>query len=82
MVALEQSHRVVKLIEVITGWNLAQMEVKDVPFRRPLCFSRDGGLLVTMGGPELLQVRGPRAIRRGRCSLNKMIMAVGPLMVE
>ncbi len=65
MVALEQSRRVVKLIEVTTGRNLAQREAADVPFCRPLCFSRDGTRLATMGGPELLQVSDLRAIRRG-----------------
>ena len=64
VVALEQSHRVVKLIEVTTGRNLAQIEAADVPFCRPLCFSRDGSLLATMGGPELLQVWDLRTIRK------------------
>jgi WD40 repeat protein len=65
VVALEQSRRVVKLIEVATGRELAQIEAADVPFCRPLCFSRDGTRLATMGGPELLQVWDLRAIRRG-----------------
>ena len=69
VVALEQSRRVVKLIEVTTGRNLAQMEAADVPFCRPLCFSRYGTRLVTMGGPELLQVWDLRAIRRGLKSI-------------
>src|SRR5262249_56744701 len=65
VVALEQSRRVVKLIEVTTGRELAQLEAADVPFCRPLCFSRDGTLLATMGGPELLQIWDLRAIRSG-----------------
>jgi WD40 repeat protein len=64
VVALEKSRRVVKLIEVTTGRNLAQIEAADAPFCRPLCFSRDGSLLATMGGPELLQVWDLRAIRK------------------
>ena len=55
----------VKLIEVTTGWDLAQLEAADVPLCKPLCFSRDGSLLATRGGPELLQVWDLRAIRRG-----------------
>jgi hypothetical protein len=65
MVALEQSRRVVRLIEVTTRRELAPLEAADVPVCTPLCFSRDGNLLATRGGPELLQVWDLRAIRRG-----------------
>jgi WD40 repeat protein len=65
VVALEQSRRVVKLIQVATGRELARLEAADVPLCLPLCFSRDGRLLATSGGPELLQVWDLRAIRRG-----------------
>src|SRR5258708_27657042 len=63
--ALEQSRRVVRLIEVSTGRDLARLEAADVPLCQPLCFSQDGSLLATMGGPELLQVWDLRAIRTG-----------------
>jgi WD40 repeat protein len=65
VVALEQSRRLVKLIEVATGRELAQLEAADVPLCTPLCFSRDGRLLATRGGPGLLQVWDLRVIRRG-----------------
>jgi WD40 repeat protein len=65
VVALEQSRRVVKLIEVATRRELARLEAADVPLCMPLCFSPDGSLLATRGGPELLQVWDLRAIRRG-----------------
>jgi WD40 repeat protein len=65
VVALEQSDRVVRLIEVSTGRDLARLEAADVPVCNPLCFSRDGSLLATRGGPELLQVWDLRAIRKG-----------------
>jgi WD40 repeat protein len=65
VVALEKTRRVVKLIEVSTGLELAQLEASDVPLCRPICFSRDGNLLLTAGGPELLQVWDLRAIRKG-----------------
>jgi len=65
VVALEQSRRLVKLIEVATGRELAQLEAADVPLCTPLCFSRDGRLLATRGGPGLLQVWDLRAIRQG-----------------
>jgi WD40 repeat protein len=64
VVALEKSRRAVRLIEVTTGRDLAQLEAADVPLCMPLCFSRDGSLLATRGGPELLQVWDLRAIRR------------------
>jgi hypothetical protein len=64
VVALEQSRRVVKLKEVATGRDLAQLEAADVPHSNPLGFSGDGRLLVTRGGPELLQVWDLRAIRK------------------
>jgi hypothetical protein len=48
MVALERSRRVVKLIEVATGRNLAQREAAHVPVCRPLCFGQDGTRLATM----------------------------------
>jgi WD40 repeat protein len=65
VVALEQSRRVTSLIEVTTGRELARLEAADVPLCMPLCFSPDGSLLATRGGPELLQVWDLRAIRRG-----------------
>jgi WD40 repeat protein len=65
VVALEQSHRVVRLIEVSTGRELARLEAADVPVCIPLCFSREGSLLATRGAPEVLQVWDLRAIRRG-----------------
>jgi WD40 repeat protein len=70
VVALEQSRRVVRLIEVTTGRDVARLEAADVPLCTPLCFSRDGSLLATRGGPELLQVWDLRAIRRGLKAMN------------
>jgi WD40 repeat protein len=70
VVALEQSRQVVRLIEVTTGRDLARLEAADVPLCTPLCFSRDGSLLATRGGPELLQVWDLRAIRRGLKAIN------------
>jgi WD40 repeat protein len=65
VVALERTRRVVRLIEVTTGRDLARLEAADVPLCTPLCFSQDGSLLATRGGPELLQVWDLRTIRRG-----------------
>jgi WD40 repeat protein len=65
VVALDQTRRVVKLIEVSTGRELAQLEAADVPLCKPLCFSPDGSLLATRGAPGLLQVWDLRAIRKG-----------------
>jgi WD40 repeat protein len=65
MVALAQSRRVVRLIAVATGRDLARLEAADVPLCVPLCFSRDGSLLATRSGPELFQVWDLRAIRTG-----------------
>jgi WD40 repeat protein len=64
VVALEQSRRVTRLIELPTGREVARLEAADVPLCTPLCFSGDGRLLATRGGPELLQVWDLQAIRR------------------
>src|SRR5262249_39223933 len=70
VVALEQSYQVVKLIEVATGRELAQLEAADAPLCVPLCFNQDGTLLATRAGPELIQVWDLRAIRQGLKAIN------------
>jgi WD40 repeat protein len=70
VVALEQSRRVTRLIDLTTGKDVARLEAADVPLCIPLCFSRDGSLLATKAGPELLQVWDLRAIRTGLKAMN------------
>src|SRR5262249_61495848 len=59
LLAINPSRGLVRLLEPSTGRELATL-----PTDRPLCFSADGGLLVTRPANQVLQLWDLRAVRK------------------
>jgi WD40 repeat protein len=64
ILASPYSRSVVRLVEVDTGREIARLRAPNAHRAYPLCFSPDGRLLVTKGGPELIHVWDLPLIRR------------------